>query len=188
MSPATAIQRNPSGGFSLAEVVLALGIVSISLLAIFAVFAGTVKSSSDLSDRRMLLESVDALQAYLNESSGFEQVFDWVSGGNEDPQDLVYVSYRADAAGDPDPQAEQTRSIWVEPDEAPNYDAAREGKWVKAWLEFDPDANAAADLTGNAADFEQAVLVVRVTMAAVGTADAEQPETPDFTSHVAVRR
>jgi len=178
--------RKSNRGFSLAEIVLALGIVSISLLAIFAVFAGTMQSSGNLSDRRVLVESVDALRGYLNDSAGFDQVFGWVSG--DATKELIYVTYRSDSTGAPSAEGEETRSIWVEPSAADQYDTARNGKWVKAWLEYAPSANAADTLTGSADDFEQAVMVVRAEMAAVGTTAVTQPSTPDFTSHVAVRR
>ena len=121
--------------FSLVEVVIALGVASFALLTIIGVFGGVLRTSEENTDRQALADSVDTLRSYLN-ATNFSATYDWVKGGKE----LLYVTYKADADGEPDPASSVVSSRWM-PDDAPDVaalEAAREGRWIRARLGVSP--------------------------------------------------
>lgn len=127
--------RDLFAAFSLVEVVIALGVVSFALLAIIGVFGGILRTSNENTDRQAMADSVDALRSYLN-STNFSTAYDWAKNGKE----FLYVTYKSEAGGGPDPASSLVSSRWM-PTDAPDIsdiDAARYGRWIRARLNVSP--------------------------------------------------
>lgn len=127
--------RSRPGGFSLVEVVLAIGIVSFAMLVVIGLFGGVMKSSDENTQRRELAEAVDSLRRTF-QTEDFDKAAGWVSGG----QTLFYVTYRADDNGAPKTNGATVAAKWM-PSTNPDlqsYDAARLGRWVRAKLRVSP--------------------------------------------------
>lgn len=79
-------------GFSLVEVILALGIVSFTLLAIFALFGTTMRSTSETSSQNEVLGITRSLSEFLGSTNaGYGTVSNWVGGGT-DPDLFAFLS------------------------------------------------------------------------------------------------
>jgi len=163
------LKPSSTRGFSLIEVTLALGIVAFGLLSILGVYSGMLGQAAENTDRRDIGEATDALRAELNENFDFSTVFDWIK--SDDPKQLVYVTFRANDAGEPDPTGDRILSTWLDDwADWADYETAREGRWLKAELRLAPNNNP-SDLPANSADYPSALLLVQMQMAAVPTPD-----------------
>lgn len=132
-------QRAAPYAFSLVEVVLALGIASFSLVVMLGVFGSVVKVRGDNVNRTEAYRSIYALQGQMNEPGAFSEVYGWVQGGMKE---LVFVRYKADAAGLPSPTGERYRSEWLAPvDVTKAMEGAMDGRWIKARLNWDDRSN-----------------------------------------------
>ena len=178
-------------GFSLVEVVIAVGIVAFSLLVVLSLFGGMVSQSRENIDRRDLVESVDALRAFLNDrnSAQFDDLLSWVESGK---QELVYIVYHADANGNPDPLSETTRSTWLDPsitDVAP-YDQARVGSWIKAEIQEAPASlqPGETEIPSDAGTFSHSYFNSQIDLAAVPVPDAPMSDFPGFTTQITIHR
>lgn len=127
--------RAAATGFSLVEVVIAIGIVSFALLVLVAVFGGVLRTSDDNADRQEIAESVNSLRGYLS-ASDFATVYGWTQSGKE----LLYVTYKAGPDGTPNPAASEVSSKWMAADASniTSLDAARSGRWIRARLGVSP--------------------------------------------------
>lgn len=164
MSGGTSSRR---GGFSLIEVTLALGIVAFGLLSILGIYSGMLGQAAENTDRRDIGEATDALRAELNENFDFSTVFDWVL--TDDPKQLVYVTFRANDEGEPDPTGDRILSTWLDDwTDWESYETAREGRWLKAELRLAPNNNPSS-LPSSSDDYDSALLLVQMHMAAVPT-------------------
>lgn len=79
--------------FSLVEVVIALGIVSFALLAIFALFGSSLRSASETISQQEVLGITRALGDCLgstNSGFGYDKVLTWVGGS--DPGLFAFVT------------------------------------------------------------------------------------------------
>lgn len=182
----SALSAARPSGFSLVEVVLALGVVSFALLAILGVFGGMASRASDNFDRRSMQESVDALRSYLDQQD-FDIVFAWVRDG----QELLYVTYWADDSGEPDTSGSrlQTTSRWMTLGEVTaDMETAREGQWVRARLAVSPSNPGGITLPATVSDYDRASLVVLSQMDAVPTTETPLPERPRLQTTLAVLR
>lgn len=68
-------------GFSLIEIVLAVGIVSIALLAIFGLFGTALRSNAETLSQHEVLGVTRSLSDFLhatNGGAGFSNVFSWI--------------------------------------------------------------------------------------------------------------
>jgi type II secretory pathway pseudopilin PulG len=76
------------GGFSLIEIVLAVGIVSLALLAIFGLFGTALRSNAETLSQHEFLGVTRSFGDYLhatNGGAGFTNVFDWVKSPDSAP-------------------------------------------------------------------------------------------------------
>lgn len=87
--------KSRKAGFSLVEIVLAVGIVSIALLAIFGLFGSSLQSNAETLSQHEVMgvtrSSVDFLQA-TNGGAGFTNVFDWVKTPSSAPEMYAYAT------------------------------------------------------------------------------------------------
>ncbi|MCX7869668.1 MAG: hypothetical protein N2322_06925, partial [Terrimicrobiaceae bacterium] len=115
--------------FSLVEVVMALGIVTFALVTVIGLFGGLVTRAGDNTERRSMIEAVDALRGHLL-LSGFTNSYNWARSTNE----LLYVNFRADISGQPAANGQRTLGRWlaVNDNNITAYDEARAGRWIKA--------------------------------------------------------
>ena len=86
MHPDTSVilSKKSVGGFSLVEVVLALGIVSFALLAIFALFGNTMRSATETVSQNEVLGITRSLGDFLGSTNpsygvGYATVSNWVA-------------------------------------------------------------------------------------------------------------
>ena len=96
-----------SFGFSLVEVVIALGIVALAIPAIIGVLAVASSSSSSTIDRGEVASAADALRLYLNgkvkdpvtsASVPFATVYGWVYASRQSPASAqVIYAYKTNA-------------------------------------------------------------------------------------------
>lgn len=159
--PARRDVRTPRG-FSLVEVVLAIGIVSFAMLVIIGLFGGVMKSSSENNERRELAEAIDSLRRTF-QTGNFTTTYDAVRNGGK----WLYVTYRADTAGDPKADGTNIAAIWTDPatnSRINEYDAARTGRWVRATLRVSPSNPGGTSLPANAADYAHAGLWALATL------------------------
>ncbi len=161
--------------FSLVEVVLALGIVTFALVTVVGLFGGVVGQAGENSERRSLLEAVDAMRGHLDRQP-FATNFNWARNGHE----LVYVTFRADANDQPATNGQRTLGRWLETN-APDldtYDSARVGRWVKARLRVSPSNPRGTNLT-DVTNYPAGVLAILVQMDSVSlpqqTLDTNNP-------------
>lgn len=154
-------------GFSLVEVVLAIGILSFALIMIVALFASLSNRRQDVSQRREAAAAIAALGTYLNEGVSFETVYEWVQGGSA--KELVYVRYQADEAENPSSSGSHVISNWFDPASADlvGYEDARQGYWMRALLTFDGNLHADSSLSASASDWPYAHLLLRAELHAV---------------------
>jgi len=82
-------------GFSLVEIVLAVGIVSIALLAIFGMFGAALRSNAETLSQHEVMgvtrSSADFLQA-TNGGAGFTNVFNWVKTPASAPEMYAFAT------------------------------------------------------------------------------------------------
>ncbi len=161
-------------GFSLVEVVLAIGIVSFALLTLLGLFGGSMQSANQNTERRELAEAIDGLRRTF-QTTNFATSYDWVRTQKK----LLYVSYRADENGNPDANASGTAALWLDPNAPPkplsDYEAARTGRWVRASLRVSPSNPAGTNLPATASGYPQAVVFGLITLDALATPSVSAP-------------
>ncbi len=161
-------------GFSLIEVVLAIGIVSIVLIAIIGLFSNVLKTSDANIGRRELAEAIDSLRRTL-QTTGFTNAYAWARNTNT----LLYVTYRADPAGNPATNGANAASLWIDPNNPPrplaDYDAARSGRWVRARLGVSPSNPGGTNLPQNPSDWPRALVVSSVTLDTISSTNTDDP-------------
>ena len=86
-------RRDKKNAFSLIEVVLAVGIFSLALIALLGLLGSTQQSVNNVVEQTRGISVMSKVNAYL-QSQDFTTVYNWVAGGTTQ---VVYVySYRAD--------------------------------------------------------------------------------------------
>ena len=184
-----------SQAFSLVEVVVAIGIVAFALLSVLGLFGSIAGNTRDQIDQRDLLESVDPLRTWLNETVPFDMVYQWVAGEDAAVKELLYVTYYADESGDPVPVAQATndpkvtpRGVFIDPDQGDDLsplELARASNWIKIRLSRAMTGNPPLqDWPANTGDYEYGHLVLQVDMNAVSA--PEQPLDPRIATQTAV--
>lgn len=173
------------GGFSLVEVVLAIGVVAFALIAVISLFSVLMQSSKENSKRRELAEAVDSLRAYLNDEAGFAQSFTLATSG----ANLLYVTYRVDLNGLPDANGETVTGRWTNPadPELSLLESARSGRWLNAKLSISP-SNPGGIATGAPASYPCATLFVLAEIEATSLPGQPIPGEPRLQSTIAVLR
>jgi|GEM_PF-3585308 len=186
--------RRPASGFSLVEVVLALGIVAFTVTVSVGLISTLLSSSRESRQRNELTVALDSLQPYLQDDQGFITCYGWAAGGTE--KELLYVSYRADTiSGIPKGGGGAVRSLWLDPASPPpgfalaDLDAAREGRWVRARLTYST-ALMPADTTlpSSVDDFPLAFIAFDAALAVVAEPTQPMPTRPSFRVPIAVNR
>ncbi len=94
--PSTSPGEGPRGrtGFSLIEVVLAIGIISFSLVAILGLFGTSLRSNSDTISQHEVMGISRSVADFLGSGSsvaGFSNVYRWVQSTNSDPGIYAFV-------------------------------------------------------------------------------------------------
>ncbi len=80
---------NQEKGFSLVEIVLAVGIISIALLAIFGLFGTSLRSNAETLSQHEFMGVTQSFGDYLhatNGGTGFGNVFNWVKSPGSAPE------------------------------------------------------------------------------------------------------
>jgi type II secretory pathway pseudopilin PulG len=173
-------------GFSLVEVVMAVGIVSFALLAIVGLFGTVIGKAGDNAERRSMLEAVDTMRGYLL-NNDFTNVYNWAKTGTNE---FVFVAYRADDNGNPNKDGKRTLGTWM-PANAANtsdYELARVGSWVKARIGVSPANPSGTNLPAQATDYTSGVLAVLVQMDSVAQPVQKLPDVPRIQTTIGVTR
>ncbi len=82
----------PRRAFSLIEIVLAVGIMSIALVAIFGMFGTSLRSNAETISQHEVLGLSRSLSDFLRSTNaGFSNVFTWVKDVNSDPGIYAFI-------------------------------------------------------------------------------------------------
>ncbi len=160
-------------GFSLVEVVMAVGIVSFAIVTLLALLGSAFDAGGSVTERREAIRAMDALRHYLNEEVDFDTAYEWAQ--NADGQWIAYVTYHAEDDGTPEgtPKAgeQSVRSKWFEYDNTGNiapsvyadYEDAREGRWIIVRLLLNEVQNPMeqSELPSDAPDYPHAYLAFK---------------------------
>ncbi len=172
-------------GFSLVEVVLAIGIVSFAVLTILGLFGGIINSVGDNTERRTILEAVDSMRGHLI-TQGFDTAYGWVRTN----QEFVFVTYKAGPTGSPDANGQRVLGRWMMPTDPDLalYEATRVGRWVRAKLSVSPSNPAGIALPPDANNYESGVLAVLAEMDSVETPSLPLPSNPRIKTTIGITR
>jgi len=84
--------RTRCEAFSLVEIILAVGIISIALVAIFGMFGTSLRSNSETISQEEVLGLNRSFSDYLRSTNvGFSNVFGWVKATGTDPGIFAFV-------------------------------------------------------------------------------------------------
>ena len=117
--------------FSLIEVVLAVGIVSFALLAIFGMFGVSLKTSADAVSQQEVAGMTRSLNDFLrstNPATGFSNVSNWIGS---DPGIYCFVTTNG----------RFTNAVGIQ-----DSDASRSGRLFRAVLSLSPNAAGISNL------------------------------------------
>ena len=148
-----------SGGFTLVEVTITLGIAAFALVTMVALFQSLFTWSRGIGDRRQALQSMDALTAFLNDTNSvtFSNAFDWATKGTNY---LTFVRYRD---GD-----SRIAMLWTTNSaDVAQHEATREGRLIKAAVFLSPN-NPTATLPATSDAYTNSRIVFQVNYHAVG--------------------
>jgi len=175
-----------ASGFSLVEVVMAIGIVSFAMLTIIGLFGGIMKSSSENSDRRELAEAVDSLRAYLNESVGFSNSFALARTHGE----VLYLTYFAETNGVPKSGSEHVFGFWTNSAATglDAYEQARSGRWLRAKLSISPSNPSGTNWTTVSACSNKPLLFVNAEIRVIAAPGQAATNQGALSTTLAVRR
>ncbi len=124
----------PEKGFSLVEVVLAIGILSFVVAIIVALFSQLYRSGDQINAMRSAVGAASSLKDYLQNEEDFETVYEWAADSDVD---LVYASFLADEEGDPTLASNaQVLGNWYSTwdDVKTDIEGPKQGRWLKARL------------------------------------------------------
>jgi len=135
------LARNCTRGFSLVEVVLAVGIFAFAIVVLGGLYGNLMARHKDNKDRQRSTCALAALNEYLARPGSFAKVSDWLPSADS-TMDLHYVLFRANAQGGPDGGSDRVIGLWVdgaggqngEPT-ADSLNAVREDGWIRAVLQ-----------------------------------------------------
>jgi type II secretory pathway pseudopilin PulG len=158
------ILRSPRG-FSLVEVVLAVGIVTFAIIVIVSLFGSLLSRHKEVADRQEAINATGALNAYLETEVTFPVAFSWAKATSHE---LAYVLHRADGGGAPSASGTNVVGKWIDATNATAstaMDSAREGKWIKVVLKWNETLNPMAQsaLPAQDAGYPEAALVFDAT-------------------------
>ncbi len=161
--------KHPSAGFSLIEIVIAVGIVAFAIPSVLGVMAVFSSSSSATMDRGEAASVANSLQLYLSgkvTNLPFATIYGWTYAARQNPANAqVIYAYKSDAS----------QSDYSFSQTPPN--GAIEGKLLAAEiLAPDPRVLPAAALVSDNANYAKAYLPIKVAIYALST--PAQPLTP----------
>lgn len=165
---------------------MAMGIVSFALLSLVGLFGGVVGQAGANSERRALVESVDAMRGFLD-GSGFTAAYGFARAGKE----LIYVTYRANDSDEPSTSGERILGRWMETNspDLSTYEPARVGRWVKARIGVSPsNPSGTNNLPSDASSYSAGVLAVLVEMDAVPQPGQTLAKTPRVRTTIGITR
>jgi len=144
-------------GFSLVEVVLAIGILTFALIAIFGLFGSSLRSKAETLSQQEVLALTRSFAGMLGNpefSGGFTNVYAWVRQTNTMPEILAFLNTQGtfrlgqatDAAFLQEAETRNGRLFRIVPSLSPNMPLQQaNGSWIPR-----PKA---ADLPANPAEF-----------------------------------
>ncbi len=190
--------RSTKAGFSLVEIVLALGIVSVSLLAIFGMFGAALKTNNETISQQEVLGMTRSFNDFLRATNasgggGFTNVYPWIVNTNNQPRLMAFVmtngiitngfatnsTFRSVAS---DPRQRQGRLYEMKLSLSPNMPLRQ----ANGSLIARPQAS---DLPATAAAYtNDAMLAIQVSAHVVPSVDAIVTNQPVFTYETTLSR
>lgn len=168
-------------GFSLVEVVLAVGIFAFALVSILYLFGGLMDNASALAKRREALAMSESLRNFLNFRSVTNSGADW-----EKAYQLVFDG--ADAGlygmaakwnvtnGAPDPTSKEITFLWsTNTGDISTWEPARMGPLYRVKLELATSNNPTNSLPPSAVNYPYPLIVARATFFTVGRVGGSLP-------------
>ncbi len=179
-------------GFTLVEVVLAIGIVGIGLLSIIGAFSSLQSSAHDYQTRREAAYAINSLQNYLQNEEEFSSIYREVKA---DGLDLVFLSYRGNEPGQPSASGQRSYGHWARADSnwGDEYEPARNGSIFLGTIELDEDVNPAtkSELEAEASSYPHGLLALKISLFEIFNANqvgSIEGRRPFFTSTVIKNR
>lgn len=176
-----------SSGFTLVEVVLAIGLLSFVAIVILGLFSQLYRSGDYINEMRAAVGASNSLRSYLQEEMTFTKVYDWAKLGSVE---LVYASFLANEAEDPEANPEmQVLGKWYSSwaSEKAAVEGAQQGRWLKAILKPHPTLNPVTPLPVLAL-YSHTYIVFEVDFHVVPDPDFAPTGRPILTTAVAVQR
>jgi hypothetical protein len=168
---------------------LALGVISFALVVVVGLFGSLMTRHADVKDRQDVVAAVNALNNFLDQEEAFVDVFNKVRQG---PWELLFVQFRTNADGTPNPSGARLESKWYTASASidPAVDAAREGRWIRAVVSLDPTLNPVSSLPASIAGYSDPRLVLSAKIYVVSTPDVplQASVQPLITVPIAVTR
>lgn len=184
-------QNSRASGFTLVEVVVAVGVVAFGLIVVLGLYASVTDQTNKNTNRREIGEAIDALRGDLNDSIEFREVLSWAQQGQ---RELIYVTYRGDPDGRPNPEGEHVHSRWLDPagggpqDNPDLYRGAVENRWIKARLTPAPN-NFPPDFADSDADpYPRALLLLQADFEVVPEPEVAINDVSYFSTQIGVLR
>ncbi len=178
--------RFPSG-FTLVEVVLAIGILAFVVAVVIGLFSQLYRSGDQVNDMRAAIGAANSLRSHLQDETEFSTVYGWATDGSVE---MVFASFLADDNGDPNVDTEgQVLGKWYSDwqTESAAVEAARQGRWLKGVLRPHPTANPVTTLP-ELASYPHPYLVFDVEIFVVADPDLTPTGRPVLNTAVAVQR
>lgn len=172
-------------GFSLVEVVLAIGVAAFAVISIVGIFGGVLRSSEDNAERLELAQAVDSLRTSLDDTNftmSFSNICTWATTQKR----LVYVTYKVDSGGSPNVSGESVAGKWLDPEKeaTAQYDAARAGRWIRGRLSVSPSNPGGSNL----ANYSRATIFVLAELDAIADPSQTNSLSATFQTTIAVLR
>lgn len=176
-------------GFSLVEVVMAVGIIASALLIIVALFGTLIKGQREAIDDKVIVDSLGAFNSFIESEVSFDDAYKWATGEGR----LLYAQYLSDSQGESSTAGRNHRAKWMKEEDSAisQISSAEVRRWIVAVLNWDEKLNptAAASLPADADDYLETSLIFSANFYVLSSPNQEIANLqPALTATVAVTR
>jgi prepilin-type N-terminal cleavage/methylation domain-containing protein len=176
-------------GFSLVEVVMAVGIIASALLIIVALFGTLIKGQREAIEDKIVVDSLGAFNSFIESEVSFDDAFQWATGEGR----LLYAQYLSDSQGESSAAGRNHRAKWMKENDTAvsQISSAEVRRWIVAVLKWDEKLNpaAAAELPADADNYRETSMIFSADFYVLSSPDQDTANRqPALTATVAVNR